>query len=457
MDHKTFFDAQKIISSGLIPNVSGGVSYSGYVQGDEGGTGTKKATHDGTPGEGSAHAGKGGSLMKYVSVGITVPDLSTTGSFTGFGATGNDLTSSASSPFVTLSSDFTNSVLAEIPGLDVLTALPFFNNDYSLNLGGQSVELGFHIADVYGDLNVGAGLAYDFAPTPQVYLDLTSPADGYPQTLGPFSLDAASGSLRNPPTLTMPDNNLPLTVTPRVVLNASTLQTTGTFTFGGDLSVNPLSLSYSFGGSSFSTDPLFGFPLTTSFSVPLYTYTKSFPVNSFQASLAGRPFTLFPAASPNPLIDAVSPASASVGSGDVPIALTTERANSDGEVAWDYDGVSTDPATDLSSRAFLSGLSETATIPASLLTAQGQHTLTLLNRDDSSGSVYASNPVHLHGERARSDPDRPGRPVGDDGRRGLHPRRVRLELLPARGPGEWRDGLSRLGRLLERSSARDHL
>ncbi|MGI4788815.1 MAG: hypothetical protein ACRYFS_08190 [Janthinobacterium lividum] len=396
VNHTKFFDAQGIVSSGLIPNVSGGVSYAGYLQGNEGSTGQSNPTHDGTPGAGSTtgggKAGKaGGLLSKYISVGITIPDLSTSGTVTGFGPTGSHLTSSASSPFVTFSSDFTNSVLAEIPGLDLLMALPFFNNDYSLSLGGQSVELGFHIADIYGDVNVGPEVDYDFAPAPQVYLRLSAPTSGYPQTLGPFSLDPATMHVLNPPALTMPSDGSPLTVTPSVVLNASTLQTTGKFTVSADLSINPLLLSFAYNGSGVDTDSLFGFPLTASGSIAPYSYTTTFPVNSFQTSLPGKSFTLFPMASSNPLIDAVLPAAAQAGSANVAVALVTEQASINGEVVWDYDGIPNDPHTDLTSRVWNSNASVAATIPSSLLAVQGTHTITLINHNNGDTQMFPSN------------------------------------------------------------------
>ena len=95
----TFFDAQKILTSGLIPNVNGGVNYAGYVQGDEGETGKKNATHDGTPGEGSTSGaeGAGSEIAKFINVGITIPDLSSSGAPSFTGTTGKHLTSSASS------------------------------------------------------------------------------------------------------------------------------------------------------------------------------------------------------------------------------------------------------------------------------------------------------------------------------------------------------------------------
>lgn len=398
----TFFDAQKVLTSGLIPNVNGGVNYAGYLQGNEGATGTRNPTHDGTPGEGSSEGAKKSVLSKFVSVGITIPDLSTSGTVTGFGAAGSHLTSNAASPFVTLRSDFTSALMSFLPGLDVLAALPFFNNDYSLSLGGQTVELGIHVADVYGDINLGTAVAYDFTPAPQVYLTLDPADPNHPDGLGPFALDPATDKVLDPPFLTMPADGSPLTITPRVVLSASTLQTKGSFTLGGGLSINPLSLSFGYNSYQFSTDTLLGFPLTVSGSIPVYTLTKNFAFGGdtggaaqavpFQDSLQGKPFTLFPTASPNPLIDSATPSASAVGGADVSLALATEQASFQGDVVWDYHGLPTDPQTTLPDRHWTSQLGETATVPAALLTAQGMHTLSLLNHN-TDAQLFPSNRV----------------------------------------------------------------
>ncbi len=405
-----FFDVQEILASGLVPDVNGGVNYSGYFQGNGG---TKNGYNvnkpgDGTPGKGSSDGAEAGDLLtKYVTFGITIPDLSTSGGAAGFGTNPNDLTSSASSPFISLSSDFTNAVLSEIPGLDILTQIPFFNNDYTLNLGSDTVELGTHFCDIYGSVSLGADVNYDFTPGPQVYLDLSPEDPNFPNPLGPFALDPATGKLVSPPVLTMPSDGSPLTVTPYVVLDrSSTFQTKDDFNIGGSLSINPLSFSFGYNDDTFSTDPSFGFPLTVAGSIPVYHVpTIKFPAGTssggaanavpFQSEITGKSFTLFPTVSDSPAIDSVTPAFSLTqpagSSATLPIQLATEHTSFYGSVVWDYDGVPSDPQTTLPNWVRLSEAVTTAAVPYSLLTAQGLHTITLLNQDSGSTLFYPSN------------------------------------------------------------------
>ena len=404
----TIFDAQQLLSSGLIPDVSGGINYSGYFQGDGAAKGKANTPGDGTPGKGGSDgAGFGKLLTKYVNFGLTIPDLSTSGGASAYGPNGSHLTSSASSPFVTLSSDFTNSVLAEIPGLDILTQVPFFNNDYSLSLGGQTVELGTHFCDIYGSVSLGAAVNYDFTPGPQVYLTLSSTDPNQVSQMGPYALDPATGKLAFPPMLTMPADGSPLTVTPYIVMDVnSKFTTTDSFTLGGSLSINPLSLSFGYNDTKFSTDPAFGFPLSVSGSIPIYTpapFTFTAGLSSggaanavpFQTSITGKSFMLFSTAADNPAIDSVAPASSSVqlagSSGTLPITIAAEHASINGDVVWDYDGVPTDPQTTLPNRVWSSDTQVSAAVPYSLLTAQGLHTITLINHNDGDAQLFASN------------------------------------------------------------------
>lgn len=421
------FDLNEILGSGLIPNVNGGVNYAGYVQGTEGATGTKNTTEHGTKGQGSTEgAKKGSAIASYVQVGITYPpDLSTSGTVPAGSAHAANLTSSADSPLVTLSSDFTNDILGEIPGLDILPQIPFFNNDYSLNLGGYPVELGFHIADLYGSVDLGAHVDYNFTPQPQVWLLLSDPNDSTKTaTLGPFAFNTATNMVVNPPTVNLPANGDPLTITPVLTLSSgaypagrsgyttttgNAFKTNGQLKIGGSLSFNPFEFSYQFGDNSFNSSSALGlpFPYTLAGSIPVVTYPLDpFEIGTqsggtanavpFQKTIKGKSFTLFPKASDNPVLDALSPASAPVKpvgtSGSLPITLTCEHAYLSGQVVWDYNGDPTlpQPAT-LAYNRQSAGL-VTSAIPNSLLSVLGLHTVTIINQDGT-GASYPSNSV----------------------------------------------------------------
>ena len=421
------FDLNEILGSGLIPNVNGGVNYAGYFQGTEGATGTKNTTEHGTKGEGSTEGAKDGtSIASYVQVGITYPpDLSTSGSVPLGSATAANLTSSADSPLVTLSSDFTNDILGEIPGLDILPQIPFFNNDYSLNLAGYPVELGFHIADLYGSVDLGAHVDYNFTPQPQVWLLLSDPNDSTKTaTLGPFAFNTATNTVVNPPTVNLPANGDPLTITPVLTLSSSaypdgqpgfktssgnTFKTNGQLKIGGSLSFNPFEFSYQFGDNSFNSSTALGlpFPYTLAGSVPVVTYPLDpFEIGTqsggtanavpFQRTIKGKSFTLFPKASDNPVLDALSPASALVqpvgASGSLPLTLTCEHAYLSGQVIWDFNGDPTLPQPAVLAYNRQSASLVTSAIPNSLLSSIGLHTVTIINQDGT-GASYPSNSV----------------------------------------------------------------
>jgi len=421
------FDLNEILASGLIPNVNGGVNYAGYVQGTEGATGTKNTTEHGTPGKGSAEgAKKGSALSDFVQVSITYPpDLSTSGSVPFGASNATHLTSAAGSPLVTLLSDFTNDILGFIPGLDILPAIPFFNNDYSLNLAGYPVELGIHLADLYGSVNLGAHVDYDFAPQPQVWLLLSDPNDSTKAaTLGPFAFDAATNMVKNPPSVRLPANGDPLTITPVLTLSSAAFpdglpdfkttsgnkfKTNGQLTIGGSLSFNPFEFSYKFGDNSFNSSAALGlpFPYTLAGNIPIVTYPLApFEIGTqnggaaeavpFQTTLSGKPFTLFPRASKNPLIDAVASDSAPVqragAGGSLPITLTCEQAYLSGQVVWDYNGDPYAPQTAVLAYNRQNASLVTSAVPDALLSAVGLHTLTLINQDGT-GNTYPSNSV----------------------------------------------------------------
>lgn len=420
------FDLNEILGSGLIPNVNGGINYAGYFQGTEGATGTKNAAEHGTKGTGSTEgAKKGTSLASFVQVNITYPpDLSTSGYVPLGVSKATNLTSSADSPLVTLLSDFTNDILGEIPGLDILPQIPFFNNDYGLNLGGYPAELGFHIADLYGSVNLGAHVDYNFTPKPQVWLLLSDPNDAAKNvTLGPFAFDPATSMVTNPPTVNLPANGDPLTITPVLTLSAgvapnvvgiktstgNTFKTNGQLTIGGSLSFNPFEFSYKFGDSSFNSSKALGlpFPYTLAGSVPVVTHPLDpFEIGNqnggtanavpFQRTIKGKSFTLFPKASGNPVIDAVSPASVLIqpagAGGSLPITLTCEHAYLSGQVIWDYNGDPNAPQPAVLSYNRQNASLVTSAIPNSLLSALGLHTITLINQDGT-GASYPSNAV----------------------------------------------------------------
>ncbi len=409
--HVKFFDLQEILQSGLVPFVNGGVNYAGSFQGDGENTSGEKKTGGSTEG-----AKDGASPADFVSFGITIPDLSTSGTVDSNGTGSADITSSADSPFVSLSSDFTNAVLGEIPGLDILTLLPFFNSDYSLNLGGTNVELGFHLADLYGSLDLGTHVDYDFTPNPQVYLHLSDPNDASKTAvLGPFPLDPTTHTVLSPPTVNLPANGDPLTITPEVTLTGpntpNSFTTNGQLNIGGSLDFNPFEFSFAFGSISFNSSSALGlpFPYSLTGSFPVGTLKKTFEIGTqsasnggnsdavpFQSSIYGKPFTLFPVASDNPVLDALSPSSAlmqaSGATGSLPLTLTTEHAYLNGEVVWDYDGVVTDPQPSLLPYNRQSMSQVLSSIPLSLLTAPSVHTITLINTDGT-GNLYPSNSV----------------------------------------------------------------
>ena len=421
------FDLNEILGSGLIPNVNGGVNYAGYFQGTEGATGQKNPTEHGTKGQGSTEGAKDGtSIASYVQVSVTYPpDLSTSGSVALGSSNAAELTSTADSPLVTLSSDFTNDILGEIPGLDILPQIPFFNNDYSLNLASYPVELGFHIADLYGSVDLGAHVDYDFKPQPQVWLLLSDPNDSAKNaTLGPFAFDTATNRVLNPPTVNLPANGDPLTITPVLTLSSAaypdgqpgvattsgnTFKTNGQLTIGGSLAFNPFEFSYQFGDSSFNSSTALGlpFPYKLAGSVPVVTY----PINPFeigaqsggtagavpfQTTLKGRSFTLFPKASDNPVLDALSPASALVqpagAGGSLPITLTCEHAYLKGQIVWDYNGNPATPQPAVLAYNYQNLNLVTSAIPNSLLSSLGLHTVTIINQDGT-GASYPSNSV----------------------------------------------------------------
>jgi len=421
------FDLNAVLGSGLIPNVNGGVNYAGYFQGTEGATGTKNTNEHGTKGQGSTEGAKDGtSIASYVQVSVTYPpDLSTSG-YVDLGTTNAaELTSTADSPLVTLSSDFTNDILGEIPVLDILPQIPFFNNDYSLNLGGYSVGLGFHIADLFGSVDLGAHVDYDFKPQPQVWLLLSDPNDAAKTaTLGPFAFNPATNRVLNPPTVNLPANGDPLTITPVLTLSSAaypdgqpdfkttsgnTFKTNGQLTIGGTLSFNPFEFSYKFGDNSFNSSTALGlpFPYKLAGSVPVVTYPLDpFEIGNqnggaagavpFQRTLKGKPFTLFPRASDNPVLDALSPASALLqpagAGGSLPITLDCEHAYLSGQVVWDYNGDPNAPQPAVLAYNRQNASLVTSAIPDSLLSALGLHTVTIINQDGT-GASYPSNSV----------------------------------------------------------------
>jgi hypothetical protein len=397
-----FFSLKAILESGFFPFISGGQSTYGNAQAVyEGGKLTYQKATGASKGSTSG-AGKGVNPLDFLSFNVTIPDLSTNGGVGGDYQHPFRIKSAASSPLFTITADFTSALLS-LAGMGAFAGL--LNNDLSFNLGaGGKYSVGWHFADLYGQVGLGSQVSFQFDPTFQLTLHLkdtngNSYADKGPYTLTPSGYNAQTSITG----ITMPANGLPLVLTPEVHI-FNTFQPTATLTVPAGLYFNPFQIYFNadWGTDSISldtgpvlTDP--PFPLTIAAG---NIYSKDFPISPFQIGtqsgngavpfnvVTGRPFILMPAASTNPLIVSSSLTDVLMGTGSTSLSLSTYKASLGCVVVWDY-GLPT--ATNLDTR-FIDASHVNATIPASLLSQQGQHTLTLVNIGQSS-QQFPSNAV----------------------------------------------------------------
>ena len=263
------FDLYDILTSGLIPNVNGGQSLPGFPGNKETpAPGEQPETVSGSyqdkeGAEDSAHldtsherGGDKGSPLDYVQVSITIPNFGIT-SLAGSSVDPVGFDATAQQNILTLSSDITNDLIGLIPVVgDVITALPFVNNDYtSPSVAGYSVSAGVHILDLYTSLSLGGELAHQFRPKTEVFLELDD-NNGHRSVQGPYQFVDGSGN--DLTQIHVNDVYMPtsgsLRVTPILSLEKNTFKTTAYVTLNPTLTFDPADVDGGLNGSSFTFD-----------------------------------------------------------------------------------------------------------------------------------------------------------------------------------------------------------
>ena len=263
------FDLYDILTSGLIPNVNGGQPLPGFpgnkqtpAPGEKPQTvsgsyqdkeGVQDKSHLDTSHE---RGGDKGSPLDYVQVSITIPDFGIT-SLAGSSLDPVGFDATAQQNILTLSSDITNDLISLIPVVgDVITALPFVNNDYtSPSVAGYSVSAGLHILDLNTSLSLGGELAHQFRPKTEVYLELDDNA-GHKDVKGPYHFEDSNGNDLTQIHVTdvfMPASGS-LRVTPILSLERNTFKTTAYVTLNPTLTFDPADVEGGLYGSSFTFD-----------------------------------------------------------------------------------------------------------------------------------------------------------------------------------------------------------
>ena len=302
------------------------------------------------------------------------------------------MTGGAQSNIVGLHSDFTSALL-DLADLEAFANL--INFDGSFDLGsGNKYKLGWHFADLYGDLNFGVKLTHNFTPAPHVRLHFTD-VNGNPvldlnnHVISDieFDLDADGSPMDSP---SIPMTFRPLVVTPTVFLyNPSatatngqkaynTFSTSASLVIDGDLNLNAFQM-YLQAGSAINLDTgEIGYktPIPT-FISPTVGQT-TFQMKDFNI-VKGRPFTMLPKDSTDPLIQSVTPREGlrTVSSGgNTLLALKCLNISSTAGVVWDRS----QPTETLLSNVIVDSATQVRVfVPNALLTQRGAHTLTVVN------------------------------------------------------------------------------
>jgi hypothetical protein len=263
------FDLYDILTSGLIPNVNGGQPLPGFPGNKQTPTpGEQPQTVSGSyqDKEGAsdkAHldtsherGGDKGSPLDYVQVSITIPNFGIT-AFAGSSVDPVGFDATAQQNILTLSSDITNDLIGLIPVVgDIITALPFVNNDYtSPSVAGYSVSAGLHILDLYTSLSLGGELAHQFRPKTEVFLELDDSA-GHKSVQGPYHFEDNTGN--DLTQIRVNDVFMPssgsLRVTPILSLERNSFKTTAYVTLNPTLTFDPADVEGGLNGTQFTFD-----------------------------------------------------------------------------------------------------------------------------------------------------------------------------------------------------------
>lgn len=370
---------------GLAASATGGLI---SIQDGEGANGPS-SNRRGSSGGSTKGASKGSRPTDFISLNIQVPSLNVNGGLNFSSTPGRlatDLVGGTSSKFLGLHADFTSALM----GLTPVGRLLPLNQDFEY----RDYSVGWHIADLYGDVNLNMNVAYQFKPKPQLrlyYDDGTWPK-------GSKWVDV----LLDPEGQPVPVHGIRMTERPMVftpvVTMPNTFSPSAGLTLGGSLGFNPFQIYVNVPPDvSLDTNPAVIQPFTLPLGKPAQVASTSptpFQLSGFN-TVTGKAYTLFPKRSTNPIIHSATPDSALITapnqSGSVNVTLECEGADPDVWVIWNDDpSTVVVPAAKRLKPSSATGKQVVVSVPLSFLSSRGVNTLTLINGIDEA-TEYRSN------------------------------------------------------------------
>lgn len=391
--HETdIIDTDWLIKSGILQFIDS----TDFKRGDgsfsiQDGEGTKdgspKGKNRGQKGKGTTKgAGKGKFPSSFIDGTFRFPRVDVNASVGSDFSSPNSITGSASDRFFNIHSDFTEALF------DLIDFPIPLNLDFGIDLGSVgSYSAGYHIADFYGDINLGMKLDYRLDVRPKVRFEVTDGISTW-YVPAPDNTGFTYYDLTNDPidrgAFAMPASGRPLTITPIVRL-ANTFYNTPTLLVSGALGFNAFSVYLQIPQlpSIDSTNTI-----VPVYSIPLFDARPGIPKYSFEVGFteaAARPITLYPAGSSDPLIYYATPNQAATGSSTIAVTLKGEDLVLLGNSAY-TSVVFNAGRSDQRQLPVVSVDSDQIVVrmPADLLTAPGVKSLTVV---ENNGYLYKTS------------------------------------------------------------------
>jgi hypothetical protein len=357
------------------------------LKGDQGVGGDHTKTSGGSDTGSTKGSGKDSIPLDFLSLNMLIPNLGANGFLSLNPQTPSEVDGTGASDIIGVHADFTTALM-DLSGLGDIFG-PLLNTDIAYSIPGvPDTAYGWHIADLYGDLNLGMRLQHKLQPKPHLTLHFTD-INNQPVGISDMVIDLdQNGNPITTPSITMP--NQPLMITPTVEFD-NTLDTAATLTLHGDLAFNIFQLYAQIAGlidiNAQILEPLFNG------TADLYTVNvPTFQLGGFQP-ITGKPIVLTPASDPNPYVPQssnpviVTPAVQVSRLTNSPLVnLTTANVTASAEVILDYNT----PAQTILPfvQVYVAPPNSVSfPLPASITAQRGTHTLTLVN---TSGSLFGA-------------------------------------------------------------------